>query len=210
LITSTELAKTEQVDWRSGLLTRVLVFGDTHIPTRRQSIPEVFFDHIKEARYDLALVTGDLVREHDMRAALPPLPRTFIVRGNMDHGLDYNVSEQVQLDEFRILLVHGTQFRPRGNLDEFLAVLHHVGADVGIHGHTHEAAIDLYHEKLFLNPGTISGATGGSSGRAPASFMEFDVKGVGLSVTLHYTDWDLVKVTEAQFKKKGSRIERVQ
>ena len=191
-------------------MTRVLVFGDTHIPTRRQSIPEVFFDHIEGTRYDLALITGDLVREHDMRAALPPLPRTFIVRGNMDYGLDHNVSEQVQLDEFRILLIHGTQFSPRGNLDEFLRVLHHVGADVGIHGHTHQAAINLYHDKLFLNPGTISGATGGSSGRDPASFMELHVEGVDLSVTLHYTDWVMVRVSEARFKKEGPRIEQSQ
>lgn len=191
-------------------MTRVLVFGDTHIPTRRQSIPEIFFDHIEKTEYDLALITGDLVREHDMRAALPPLPRTFIVRGNMDYGVEHNISEQVQLDQFRLLLLHGTQFRPRGNLEDFIRALHHVGADVGVHGHTHIAAIELFNDKLFLNPGTISGAAGGSSGRVPASFMELDVERDTLDVTLHYTDWEIVKTTEVSFKKTADRVERAE
>lgn len=190
-------------------MTRVLVFGDTHIPTRRRSIPETFYEHIERQEYDLALITGDLVREQDMRAALPPLPRTFIVRGNMDYGLEHNVSEQIQLDKFRILLIHGTQLSPRGGLEDFTSILHHVGADVGIHGHTHVPAIDLYQDKLFLNPGTISGATGGSSGRAPASFMELDVRDDKLHVTLHYTDWEIEKTTETEFKKVGERIQRL-
>jgi putative phosphoesterase len=183
------------------------VFGDTHIPTRRKSIPERFYEHIAKNEYDLALITGDLVREQDMRAALPQLPRAFIVRGNMDYGLEHNVSEQIQLDKFKILLIHGTQFRPRGGLEDFISILHHVGADVGIHGHTHVAAIELYQNKLFLNPGTISGAAGGSSGRVPASFMELDIRDDEAQVRLHYTDWDAEKTTETEFKKVNDRIQ---
>ncbi|MHA2222739.1 MAG: metallophosphoesterase family protein, partial [Candidatus Thorarchaeota archaeon] len=95
---------------------RVLVFGDTHIPSRRDSIPKAFYDHIEKTTYDLALITGDLVREKDMFAALPPLPRHFTVIGNMDYGSQYNFHEQVQLEEFNLLLLHGTQLRPRGSI----------------------------------------------------------------------------------------------
>lgn len=190
-------------------MTRVLVFGDTHIPTRRNSIPEAFYEHIEMKEYDLALITGDLVREQDMRAALPSLPRSFIVRGNMDYGLEHNISEQVQLDQFKMLLIHGTQFHPRGNLEDFIKILHHVDADVGIHGHTHEAAIDLYHDKLFINPGTISGAAGSSSGRVPASFMELTVRADELQVMLHHTDWEFEKTTETEFRKVENRIQRL-
>lgn len=190
-------------------MTRVLVFGDTHIPTRRKSIPEPFYKHIEQKEYDLALITGDLVREHDMRAALPKLPRTFIVRGNMDYGLEHNVSEQIQLDKFKILLIHGTQLSPRGDLEDFIKILHHAGADVGIHGHTHVAAMDLYHDRLFLNPGTISGASGGSFGRVPASFMELDVRNDEIQVTLHYTDWEIEKTTKTGFRKVENRIEQI-
>jgi len=97
---------------------RVLVLGDTHIPSRRDSIPKEFYQYIKDTIYDLALITGDLERESDMRDALPPLPRSFIVVGNMDYGSSYNFHEQVQLDDFNLLLIHGTQLRPRGNIEQ--------------------------------------------------------------------------------------------
>ena len=187
---------------------RVLVFGDTHIPSRRDSIPEEFYQHIKDNVYDLALITGDLIRESDMKAALPPLPRSFIVIGNMDYGSSYNFHEQVQFDDFNLLLIHGTQLRPRGNIEQLWEILQQISGDVAVHGHTHRAAIDLYKDRLFLNPGTISGATGGWGGRADASFIELEVQSSEMKVILHQTDWRVVKVSEIQFLKKDNIIIR--
>ena len=65
---------------------KVLVFGDTHMPSRTNSIPSEFFSHIEHTEYDMALITGDLTSEHEMRKVLPPLHRSFIVRGNMDYS----------------------------------------------------------------------------------------------------------------------------
>ena len=187
---------------------RVLVFGDTHIPSRRDSIPEEFYQHIKDNVYDLALITGDLIRESDMRAALPPLPRSFIVVGNMDYSSSYNFHEQVQLDDFNLLLIHGTQLRPRGSIEQLWEILQQIGGDVAVHGHTHRSAIDLYKDRLFLNPGTISGATGGWGGRANASFIELEVQSSEMKVILHQTDWRVVKVSEIQFLKQDNIIIR--
>ncbi len=187
---------------------RVLVFGDTHIPSRRDSIPEEFYQHIKDNVYDLALITGDLERESDMRSALPPLPRSFIVIGNMDYSSSYNFHEQVQLDDFNLLLIHGTQLRPRGSIEQLWEILQQIGGDVAVHGHTHRAAIDLYKDRLFLNPGTISGATGGWGGRADASFIELEVQSNEMKVILHQTDWRVVKVSELQFLKQDNIIIR--
>ncbi|KXH72283.1 MAG: hypothetical protein AM326_03600 [Candidatus Thorarchaeota archaeon SMTZ-45] len=188
---------------------RVLVFGDAHIPARRDSIPEAFYTHIQETTYDLALITGDLVRESDMQSALPPLPRSFIVVGNMDYSSQYNFHEQIQLDEFNILLLHGTQLRPRGNIKQLSEIVQKIGADIAIHGHTHTASIELYKDQLFLNPGTISGATGGWAGKTDASFIELEVSKDRLLVTLFHTDWKVVKESTVRFRKHESRIIRL-
>ena len=188
---------------------RVLVFGDTHIPSRRDSIPEAFFTHIETATYDLALITGDLVRESEMRSALPPLPRSFIVVGNMDYSSQYNFHEQIQLDEFNILLLHGTQLRPRGNIKQLWEIAEKIGADIAIHGHTHVASIELHKDRLFLNPGTISGATGGWAGRTDASFIELEVDKNELQVKLFQTDWKVLKESEVSFQKLEGRINRL-
>jgi putative phosphoesterase len=187
---------------------RVLILGDAHIPTRRNSIPDEFFQHIKDADYDMAFITGDLVRESDFRAALPPLPRSFFVIGNMDYGSSHNFHEQIQLDEFNLLLLHGTQLRPRGNIEQLWEILTKIDGDVAIHGHTHKTAIDLYKEKLFLNPGTISGATGGWSGRTDASFMELEVNKNEMKVSLYQTDWSTVKQSDLLFLKQDNEIKR--
>ncbi len=187
---------------------RVLILGDAHIPTRRDSIPDEFYQHVKDANYDMALITGDLVRESDFRAALPPLPRSFVVTGNMDYGSMHNFHEQIQVDDFNILLLHGTQLRPRGNIEQLWEILTKIGGDVAVHGHTHTMAIDLYKEKLFLNPGTISGATGGWGGRTDASFIELEVKKNELKVSLHQTDWKVSKVSDLVFVKQDDRVVR--
>ncbi len=186
---------------------KALVFGDTHIPSRRDSIPEAFYEHISKSKYDMALITGDLVREHEMRKAIPPLPRSFIVRGNMDYSAsEHNHHEQIHFGRFNILLLHGTQLRPRGNIHQLWEIATNIDADIGIHGHTHASSIDLYHDKLFLNPGTISGATGGWSGRQEASFIEIEIDEEHLTVTLHKSNWDVVKTSEVTFVKEGSAI----
>ena len=187
----------------------VLVFGDAHIPSRRDSIPKAFYDHIEETSYDLALNTGDLVRETDMYAALPPLPRHFTVVGNMDYGSQYNFHEQVQLDEFNLLLLHGTQLRPRGSITQLWEITQKIGADIAVHGHTHKPSIDLYKDKLFLNPGTVSGATGGWGGKTDASFIELFVDKNVLEVRMFYTDWKILKESETRYEKQENLIVRV-
>jgi putative phosphoesterase len=186
-------------------MKRILVFGDTHIPSRRDSIPSAFYSHIESTNYDFALVTGDLVREVDMREAMPPLPHCYIVQGNMDYG-SFNHHERISIEEFEILLLHGTQFRPRGNIEDFYKIIQQVDVDIGIHGHTHQHDISLHKNKLMLNPGTISGATGGWRGVTDASFMELEISEAMLSVILYHTDWKVVKESRLVFRKTDGRI----
>ena len=189
-------------------MKRVLVLGDTHIPKRRDSIPPAFFEHIRMSSYDLALITGDLVRESDMRKAMPPLPQCVIVRGNMDLETKYNLQELVQIDDFRILLLHGTQVDPRGDLSQLGEIARESDADVTVHGHTHEEAIDLLDGRLFLNPGTISGSTGGWAGRVDASFVELVVSPGHIGVTLYHTDWVDIRESKTAYLKTSKGISK--
>jgi putative phosphoesterase len=124
----------------------------------------------------------------------------------MDYGSQYNFHEQVQLDSFNVLLIHGTQLRPRGNIKQLWEIAQQIGADVAIHGHTHTPSIDLYKDQLFLNPGTISGATGGWAGRTDASFIELEVSENELLVRLFQTDWKVVKESTISFRKTKGRV----
>lgn len=155
----------------------------------------------------MALITGDLVREQDMRAALPQLPvHSFFVTGNMDYGHDYNFREQIQIESFNILLLHGTEIRPRGSIEQFWKICTDADADIGIQGHTHRTGIDLFRGKLFLNPGTVSGATGGWRGRDDASFIELVVSDTELEVILYKTDWRIAKKSQMTYEMRNNEI----
>ncbi|MGV9169336.1 MAG: YfcE family phosphodiesterase [Promethearchaeia archaeon] len=185
---------------------KILVFGDTHIPTRRDSIPDSFYSIIEEMDYELGVITGDLVEEQAMREALPTLPRSYMVKGNMDYSHDYNFHEEIKAGDLRILLLHGTQLRPRGNIEQIRDILDNVGCDIGIHGHTHEAQVKLYKGRLILNPGTLSGARGISRGRQEASFIEMDVDETAVEVTLYKTDWNTLKKSTLFFEKSDGTM----
>jgi putative phosphoesterase len=145
-----------------------------------------------------------------MKAALPPLPRYFVVRGNMDYAKSaHSFHEKIQIESFNVLLIHGTQLRPRGNIKQLSEIAENVEAHVAVHGHTHQAAIDLYKDKLFLNPGTISGATGGWGGKTDATFIEIDAEGDEIIVTLHHTDWTKTKMSESRFRLYDNEVRRV-
>ncbi|MCF2135690.1 MAG: YfcE family phosphodiesterase [Candidatus Thorarchaeota archaeon] len=190
-------------------MQRILVFGDLHVPTRRDSIPDTFARRIAATTYDLALVTGDLVEESEMREIMPPLPQCYIVQGNMDFGSHYEFHHEVRIEDLNFLLLHGTQLRPRGNLDQLWEILLNIDVDVAVHGHTHVPSIDLHRDRLFINPGTITGATGGRGGRKAASFIELEVSGTQIDVTLYITDWHVVKETTLSFQRLGDKMIRV-
>ncbi|MHA1771394.1 MAG: metallophosphoesterase family protein [Candidatus Thorarchaeota archaeon] len=190
-------------------MQRILVFGDLHVPTRRDSIPDTFTRRIAETPYDLALVTGDLVDESEMRAIMPPLPQCYIVQGNMDFGAHHEIHHEIRIEGLTFLLLHGTQLRPRGNLDQLWEILLNVDGDIAVHGHTHVPSIDLYRERLLINPGTITGATGGRGGRKAASFIELEVSGTQIDVTLFITDWHIVKETTLSFQRQQGKMVRM-
>jgi putative phosphoesterase len=127
----------------------------------------------------------------------------------MDYGSQYNFHEQIQLDDFNVLLLHGTQLRPRGNIKQLWEIVQEIGADIAIHGHTHTPSIEIHKDQLFLNPGTISGATGGWGGKTDASFIELEVSKNDLLVSLFHTDWKVVKESTLRFQKQENKVLRL-
>ncbi len=182
-------------------MKRVLIFGDLHVPTRADSIPDVLWDHITSQEYDFALVTGDLITEEDMRRVMPPLPKCYIVRGNMDRETKHPIHHIVKVGPLRVFLMHGTNLSPRGDLDQFWDILIEHKADIGVHGHTHEPQIELHNNRLFLNPGSITGATGGWGGRQDATFLELEVDNEKIIARLVSTDWKKLELIPLGYKK---------
>ena len=88
------------------------------------------------------------------------------VRGNCDNNIndvlfDTPYSKEININRKRVLLTHGHLYNK-----EYLLGSNY---DIIISGHTHIAIIENIHNKLFLNPGSISKARSGEN-----SFMIID------------------------------------
>ena len=64
----------------------------------------------------------------------------------------------VTIGEFKIGMIHGHQVLPWGNPDSLSSIQRELDCDILLSGHTHEINVKVIDNKLYINPGSISGA----------------------------------------------------
>ena len=144
---------------------RIFVAGDLHIPSRGTMLHPKFLDILKSEKWDYIVLTGDLTIQKVLDYYIQHVrdPKNLVVcRGNMD---------QIYLPEKPVFIVnnirfgvfHGTGIYPRGDVAQLKEVAAEMNVRVLITGHSHLRLISEDKEHLILNPGTSSGASGGSS-----------------------------------------------
>ncbi len=132
---------------------RIGVFGDAHIPDRASEIPE----NIKSELYscDFIICTGDLTGGEVAKFAESSGKPHKIVRGNMDH-LDFPKVESIDIEEKRIVVVHGDEVVPRGDKAQLFEIAKRYDADVLVYGHTHIQDVWTRDGIMFVNPGSAT------------------------------------------------------
>ena len=149
---------------------RILIASDAHVPDREPEVPAPIREFLaSEAPFDLVLYAGDLTGP-EVLEWLKGLGETKAVRGNMDY-LPLPNEALVEVDGKSVLVIHGHQVRPRGNLDALSEIAKKRGAEVIVHGHLHKPLVTMHKGVLHLNPGSITGAWGGSSLGGDPTFM---------------------------------------
>ncbi|NHN41953.1 YfcE family phosphodiesterase [Halorubellus sp. JP-L1] len=157
---------------------RLVIFGDTHVPSRASEIPEWVLDAVREA--DHVVHTGDFDSQEAYETVTDAAPSLTAVAGNMDpRNLDVSVVEPFEREGVRFVVTHGT-----GPVESYRERVLDVGreedADVVVAGHTHEVVDEVVDGIRLLNPGSATGA-------APATrttLYEVEVVDGDLDVTL--------------------------
>lgn len=160
---------------------RLLVMGDTHVPSRASVIPEWVREEMVAA--DHVIHTGDFDSAEALATVRELAPALTAVTGNID-PVTLGLPEVTTLDAggVRFVVTHG--HHGTGGYDEHVAAVTDANAGdgpaVGVSGHTHQrrdAVVDGYR---LLNPGSATGAD-----PAPdASIMILDVADGDLNVEL--------------------------
>lgn len=157
---------------------KVLLIGDTHIPSRAKRLPPRVESHILNEKYSLVLCTGDLVT-YDVLQLLKRIAEVKVVRGNMDY-LSFPESEIVELNDIKVGMIHGHQIYPRGNINKLAKIAFKLGVNILVSGHTHvplvKKVVIASRNVLLLNPGSATGVWSGGGGSLIPSFIECIVK----------------------------------
>ena len=150
---------------------RILIVGDTHIPSRAEDLPDWVRETVEKG-WDIIFHAGD-VEENWVLEYLSNFGRLYVVKGNMDY-LDLPKFEIVDTEIGRFLLIHGHQVHPRGNREQLEALGRSANARFVVSGHTHRPFIEERNGIVLLNPGTATGAWGGSYEGGEESLITFD------------------------------------
>ncbi|KAL7668935.1 hypothetical protein ACOME3_009616 [Neoechinorhynchus agilis] len=150
----------------------ILIIGDIHFPFRSPSIPIQFKKFLHSGRIQHILCTGNLCTRGMADYLRSICPDLHIVRGDFDNttsvamnqtnssGSLWNSSEQkvVTIGGIRIGLCHGHQLIPISKKGILLMLGQQLDVNILVTGHLNRYHILEADKKIFLNPGSASGA----------------------------------------------------
>ena len=166
---------------------RILVAGDFHIPFRAQALPKQLIELLDEDDFDLIAITGDLVQSY----VLEPFKKfpLVAVRGNMDIGEAARFPEIAYIDipstQYRAIVFHGTGIYPRGEPMLLRGVAKKHNAQIIFTGHTHHPTVKKVLDTIIINPGSGTGAYGGSGGLGIPTWAIVEVFPQEIYVEIH-------------------------
>ena len=148
---------------------RVGVISDTHCPEFVDHLPEGLFKALDGV--DLILHAGD-INGIETLDALRRVAHVEAVRGDHDRTLDLPISREIEVEDKRIVIVHGNRsrwleepntllwtfslgyYRPHRGLAHDLRA-RFPNADAIVFGHTHRPHVETIDGVLLFNPGGV-------------------------------------------------------
>jgi vacuolar protein sorting-associated protein 29 len=162
----------------------VLVVGDMFIPQRSPDITEQFKSILTPNKVQHVLCLGNIGNKESFDW-LKSLSNDFhSVKGDFDEG-DMPDKKVVTIGEFKIGMIHGHQILPWGNADSLSTIQRELDCDILLSGHTHEINVKVVDNKLYINPGSISGAFSNCVADPSPSFVLMVLQGTEAIIYLY-------------------------
>ncbi|KAI5809707.1 Metallo-dependent phosphatase-like protein [Peziza echinospora] len=190
----------------------VLAIGDLHIPDRAADIPAKFRKLLAPGKIGQILCLGNLTDKDTYDFLRSVAPDLQIVKGEFDvEAPGLPLSKVVTHGSLRIGFTHGHTILPQGDSDSLLIAARQMDVDVLVWGGTHRFEAYELEGKLFVNPGTATGAISSgwwTEGDAPIpSFCLMDVQGSVLVLYVYQLRTDengveSVSVEKVTFRKE--------
>ena len=162
----------------------VLVVGDMFVPQRSQDIDPQFKTILIPNKLQHVLSLGN-IGSRESYDWLKSLSNDFhSVKGDFDEG-DMPEKKIVTIGEFKIGMIHGHQILPWGNTESLSAIQRELDCDILLSGNTHEVNVKVLDNKLYINPGSISGAFSNCVADPSPSFVLMVLQGTEAIIYLY-------------------------
>lgn len=162
----------------------VLVVGDMFVPQRSQDIDPQFKTILIPNKLQHVLSLGN-IGSRESYDWLKSLSNDFhSVKGDFDEG-DMPEKKIVNIGEFKIGMIHGHQVLPWGNTESLSAIQRELDCDILLSGNTHEISVKVLDNKLYINPGSISGAFSNCIADPSPSFVLMVLQGTEAIIYLY-------------------------
>lgn len=147
------------------MTVKIFVAGDLHIPSRSTMLHPNFQSIIESDKWDYIVLTGDLTIFDVIKwfkKYLAKNGKVVACRGNMDQ-FNLPLKPRFEINGVTFGVFHGTDISPRGDITQLKQVADDMNVRVLFTGHSHQSIIHHDKKHLIINPGTGTGASGGSS-----------------------------------------------
>jgi vacuolar protein sorting-associated protein 29 len=184
----------------------VLVVGDMFVPQRAPDIDPQFKQILIPNKLQHVLSLGN-IGSRESYDWLRSLSNDFHgVKGDYDEG-DMPEKKLVTIGEFKIGMIHGHQVLPWGDTDSLSCIARQLDCDIFISGNTHQIGVKVLDNKLYINPGSISGAFSDIVADPSPSFILMVLTGTEAIVYLYVLNDRTQKfdVSKVEFRKGGEK-----
>ena len=135
----------------------VLVLSDISVPLKSPSIDDQFKSILLPNKITHLLCLGNIGNQDTLYWLQNLSSNLHIVKGDYDIYKNYPEKKVVQIGSFRLGMIHGHQILPPEDTDALLDIQRELDCDVLLSGFTYKYSINIHGNKLFLNPGSITG-----------------------------------------------------
>ncbi|NXE06945.1 VPS29 protein, partial [Lophotis ruficrista] len=180
----------------------VLALGDLHIPHWGSGLPVKVKKLLVPGKIQHILCTANLCAQQSYGYLRTLAGDTPVVRGDSEvTSLSYPEEKAVTAGQLRIGLIHGHRVIPWGDVDSLALQQRQLDVDILISGHTHRFEALEHKHKLYINPGSATGAYAGLETNGVPSLVLMDVQASWLVAYVYQLAGDDVKVERTEFQK---------
>ncbi len=155
----------------------VLLVGDLFIPLRVPDVDVQFKSILVPNKIQHVICLGNIGCQ-DTFDWLHGLSSDFhVVQGDYDINRNLPEKQAIQVGNFRIGAIHGHQIIPLGDLEILANIQRELDCDILVSGYTHQLSINTKENKLYLNPGSLSGALSPLMEECAPSFILMALQG---------------------------------